>query len=329
MDNIFLFTGENAFALRMEVVRWAKEFREKHGEANLSRLSAQGLGLSEFLNEAASAPFIAERRLLIVEGIPDFSVEGTEKRGQKKRDFSMVFTEVHPQTIILFIDPKPDKRLSTVKELLTLATVKEFAHVSGELLSRWVQSSIQMQGAQAEREVPFVLVQRVGEDQLVLSQEISKLSLYAMGRTITRQDVEELCIPSSEQTVWYLLDLLGEGHTDEAVMYCQSLLSRGESAQGVWNIFLWIVASFASVVSAVEEGTTSVQGVMQATGVKFGAARSLISLARSCKRPALRLLLERVADSEIALKTGAYKTSTDSEEELAAVLDCCLMAFPR
>lgn len=328
-DNIFLFTGENTFVLRQEVGRWAREFREKYGEANLTRLSAQKLEVSTFLNEAASAPFIAEHRLLIVEGIPNFWAEGVEKKGQKKRDFASLFAQVHPQVILLFIEPKPDRRLNTVKELIALAEIKNFAPVSGEPLLRWVQSALQACGARAERDVPFALVQCVGSDQSLLSQEIAKLALHATGRPITRRDIEVLTVASAEQTVWYLSDLLGAGRTQEAVTYCRSLLERGESAQKIWSYFLWIVANFASVVSVVEEGTTGIQGVMQAAGVKFSAARSLIPLARTCKRPELRSLMERVADADIALKTGSLRTSAESEVELTALLDSCLMAFPR
>lgn len=331
MAALFLFTGENAYALRQEVSRWAKEFREKHGEANLIRLEAEGLNLSAFLNETASAPFIAEHRLVMVEGIPDFSTpEAGKKKGQRRQlDLSSVFAQVHPQTIVLFVEPKPDRRLNVVKELFTLATVRDFPQLKGDALLRWVQVALQDAGASVDREVPSLLVDCVGGDQQVLAREVEKLSLFASGRPVTGRDIEELTLPSSEQTIWHLLDLLGEGRAEAAVMYCRGLLKRGESAQSIWNILLWIVVSLVSIASAVEEGTTSIQGVMQATGVKFGAARSLIPLARRCKLPVLRSLLERVTDTDVALKTGAYKSSGESDEELAALLDCCLMAFPR
>ncbi|MDO8469182.1 MAG: DNA polymerase III subunit delta [Candidatus Peribacter sp.] len=340
MENVFLFTGENSFTLLEELSRWMREFRERHGEENLTRLSADELTPSAFLNEIASAPFIAERRLVVVDDIPSFSQEeaptvprqGTGSAGRRKASKGVlgmraVLAQVHPQVIVLFVAPKPDRRLASTKELLELATIKTFTPLSGDALLKWMQEAFRAAGAQTEPAVPRLLALQVGEDQRKLSQEIAKLALFATGRTVTCSDIDALVFPSAEQTVWHLLDLLGEGKAQDAVLYCRQLLKGGESAQSIWNIFLWIVTSLVSVASAVSEGTTSVQGIMQATGVKFGAARALLPLARSCRKEQLTDLLLRVTDADISLKTGAWKAGADSEEELFALLDRCLLCF--
>ncbi|MFH1444333.1 MAG: DNA polymerase III subunit delta [Candidatus Peregrinibacteria bacterium] len=333
MENVFLFTGENAYALHLELGRWIAEFTGRHGEENLARLSTSGLSPSAFINEVAASPFIAERRLIVVDGVPSFSTEdaaqGKSKAPKGAQSMRTVLEQVHPQSIVLFVAPKPDRRLSATKELLGLATVRTFAPLKSDALLRWMQEEFRAAGAEIEPAIPSLLLERTGEDQQMLSQEIAKLSLVAVGRPVTRQDIEALVLPSAEQTIWRLLDLIGEGRAEEAVLFCRELLKGGESAQGIWSIFLWIVTSFASVVSVVSEGTTSVQGVMQAADVKFGAARALLPLARSCTKEQLNDLLVRVADADIGLKTGEWKAGADSEEELFALIDRCLLVFPR
>ena len=333
MENVFLFTGESTFALQQELIRWIREFCERHGEENLTRLSATGLSASSLINEIASSPFIAERRLVVIDGIPSFSADDASSARRKAskgaQSMQAVLENMHPQVIVLFVASKPDRRLSATKDLLELATVQTFTPLSGDTLLRWIQEQFLAAGAEIEPAIPTLLLDRVGEDQQVLAQEIAKLSLFTFGRTVKPQDIEILVFPSAEQSVWRLLDLLGEGRAEEAVLFCRMLMKSGESAQEVWSIFLWRVTSLASVVSAVSEGTTSVQSIMQATGVKFGAARALLPLARSCKKEQLNDLLVRVADADIGLKTGVWKAGADSEEELFALLDRCLLAFPR
>jgi DNA polymerase III delta subunit len=331
MGNVFLFTGDNSYAIRQEVSRWVGEFKEKHGEANLIRISSIGLTASAFLNEVAIAPFIAEHRLVIVDGIPSFSSEGAEKKRSAKEKPGMRETlqDVHPQVVVLFIAPNPDRRLTATKELLEIATVRDFPQVRGEALLAWLKATFQGLGATAERDALLFLLELVGEDQEVLSQECAKLALHAAGRPVTRADVEALVPPSAEQTIWHLLDLLGEGRAEEAITYCQRLKQRGESAQGMWTIFLWIVSSLVDIAAAVAEGTVGLQSVIQATGVKFGAARALLPLARKCRREAVQDLLDRVTEADLALKTGAYRSASESEEEAMALLDRCLLAFPR
>lgn len=331
MDNVFLFTGENTYTLQRELSRWVREFRDRHGEENLVRLTAAGLHPSAFLNAITTAPFIAERRLIVIEGVPSFSGEeaqGTKKSAKTMQGIEEMLAQKHPQVIILFVAPKPDRRLTSTKELLSLATVETFAPLKGEVLLQWVSGAFRAEGAQIDPAVPALLLSCVGTDQQMLAQEVQKLALAATGRPVVPHDVDVLVLPSAEQAVWRLLDLLGEGRAEEAVLYCRQLLKSGESAQGIWGIVLWIVTSFASVAAAVQDGATGVQGVMEATGVKFNAARALLPLVRSCRREQLQELVERTVDADIGLKTGTWKAGADSDEELCALLDRCLLGFP-
>lgn len=192
-----------------------------------------------------------------------------------------------------------------------------------------MQAMLRELNAMAETTVLEHLLETVGEDQMSLSQELQKLALYAQGRPITCADVSLLALPSAERTVWRLMDMLGEGRTQEAVSYVGELMQRGESAQGIWSILLWILSSLMQVVAALEKGTTSLQAIVSETGVKFNAARSLLPLARKCRSERLRPLLDRVVAADIGLKTGALSAGADPEEEVAAaVLERCLLAFP-
>lgn len=340
MGQIHLFTGENAFALRGAVTRWVREFKERHGEANLTRVMAEKVRFADFLNEISTAPFIAERRLVIVKGIPSFFTDDTEESGVRTKgskkdesEMTLLLKEVHPHVVLLFIAPKPDRRLTFTKELIKAAQVQDFPLLKGEALLQWMRSLLRDLHAAADAPALAFLLETVGEDQMALSQELAKLALYARGRPVTREAVSLLAMPSAERTVWRLTDLLGEGRTQEAVSYVCELLRHGESAQGIWPILLWILTSLTQVVAALEKGTTSLQSIVEQTGVKFNAARSLLPLARKVGSQhavtLLRPLLDRVARADIGFKTGTLGAGADPEEEVAAaVLERCLLAFP-
>ncbi|MDD5751743.1 MAG: DNA polymerase III subunit delta [Candidatus Peribacteraceae bacterium] len=317
MGSVFLFTGENTFALRAEFQRWVGEFREKHGEENLSRLEGSALKLGELLGEVSAAPFIAEKRLVVVEGIPSFS----------KEEIQRILAEVHPQVILLFMDSKPDKRFSSTKELLATATVKEFAPLAGVHLQQWLRTYIQEYGSSAADPVLAHLIDVVGTDQQQLSQEVRKLALHAAGRPIAREDVDQLVIPSAEQTVWRLMDLLGEGRAEEAVSFARNLLDRGESPYSLWNMLLWMLTNLTQVAAALDAKITAPLAIVQATGIKFGTVRSLLPLARRCQVGKLKDILSQVVEADIGLKTGAYRATAENEEELEALIDRCLLAF--
>ena len=57
---------------------WIAEFEKKYGPENLSRLQAKEITLPTLLDEISSVPFLAEKRLVIVQGIPSFAKEDIE-----------------------------------------------------------------------------------------------------------------------------------------------------------------------------------------------------------------------------------------------------------
>ncbi len=70
LGNVFFFTGENTYALSGELVRWKKKFREKHGDENFSEVTAKQASFSDLLDLVSAMPFIAEKRLVVIQGLP-------------------------------------------------------------------------------------------------------------------------------------------------------------------------------------------------------------------------------------------------------------------
>src|SRR3989344_7833484 len=153
MSQIFFFTGENTYALSQEKNRWARECRTKHGPENYSRLDPTGLTFRMFLDEIAAAPFIAEKRLIVVEGTPKFS----------KEEAVLIPDHLHPSCVLLIADPKPDKRLSAVKELQKIATVKQFPLLDARALAGWIDAEAKHLGTTIEVDARSLLVDIVGE----------------------------------------------------------------------------------------------------------------------------------------------------------------------
>lgn len=314
MPQLYVLTGENTYELLAERKRWIAGFAVKHGEENCSRLEGKGLKFRSLLDEVSVLPFTAEKRLVVVEGVPDFEREEMER----------LTLEMHPDVLLLFVDPAPDRRRSGVKALLAVADVREFPVLSGVRLKAWIAGEIKAAGAELAPGTDQSLIDVVGEDQLRLAHEIHKLAAFAGQRAITSEDVRLLSIGSREQHIWRLLDHLATGDRRAALSFARELLEHGESAGGIWNILLWSVAQLTAVAGAVEDGARTPQQVVAKSGVKFGPARSLLPLARRLSPVQLRSLVDRIARFDIALKTGALRSSVEAPEEIEAVMDLCV-----
>lgn len=317
MSQLFLFTGANAYALHRERQKWTHEFQSRHGPENLLLLEAQGLTFCQLLDEVGAAPFIAAKRLVLVDGVPRFS----------KEEVAQLPTILHKDCILVFSDPAPDKRLAGLKELMKIATVKEFVPLRGKALTDWLQSEARALGADLSPPVAAELCAVVGNDQGMLAQELGKLSLYSGARAITREDIDAVCVPSGEQEVWYLLHLLSDGKVTDALAYVGRLLAQGDDPFSLWNLLLWMLKNFVLVAAALREGESNPARIAASCRVPFPSACVLLSSARNVPLARLRSFVGRVTETDIALKTGGYRATADAPQELIGLIDRFVLDF--
>lgn len=320
MSGLFLFTGENRYQLQEEKLTWIREFTRKHGPENLMRLEGDKLTIRTLLDEVSVAPFIAEKRLVVVEGVPKCS----------KEDIQVLNAHIHPQVIVLVAAPVIDKRLAGTKELLNIADVREFLPLKGKGIERWVSESAKALGTPMDTDAMMLLLEFVGEDQDLLEQEIRKLSLYALSRgtAIKRDYVEEMAIESDEGIVWRITDLLSTGKKLQALAYARRMIERGGDAYGMWAVLLSMLRNVVDVSSAVQEGESDPRSIGQETGVHPFAVRSLLFYARKVPKNLLQRHVETTIEADIALKTGGYRATDEAPEELVALVDRFILTFP-
>lgn len=314
MENLHLFTGLNDFALRSDLLRWKKNFAVKHGAENLVTFPLS-VPLSDLLDATATMPFIAEKRLVIIEGLPKIS----------KEEFALLLEGMHPAVLLLLIDPKPDKRLALVKEVRKVATVHEFAPLSPSELRTWMNALLKQRQATITPDAVSLLLQIVGTDQGMLDQELSKLALYGAG-AIEKKHVEEVAVPSGSEIMWRLTDLLGSGKTDEALAFVHSAVDRGEDIYGLWSIVLNMLKNLVFVWTALKDGRSDDFSIASAWGLPPMAVRGLKPLARSVSEEKLRALIAFATESDIALKTGGYRYSAEHPEEVIALLEKTILS---
>ena len=314
MSQIFLLTGENDYELIAERRRWITEFTAKHGAENLSVSDASSIKYTDLIGEISSAPFLAEKRLMVLNGIPKM----------EKEQLQAIVEAIHPSNLLLFIEAKPDKRLSVIKELLAIATVKSFSKHTGQTLISWLIGLAKDQGVSLSSQTARYLIQTVGENQMLLSTELCKLTTYANGSEITDQHIDMLCMLSEQQAAWKLTDLLAAGKKESAIRFACELTEKGESPYAVWNILLWIVSQLTLVVAAVADGQSSPAAITKLTGASFPTARAFAPLAKRIDPKRMRNVVEHYAHTDTELKTGGFRSTVEAPEELLSIIDCSI-----
>jgi DNA polymerase III subunit delta len=311
---LHLFTGSNVFACREELGRWKRAFTDKHGEENLLLLHGSSLSLPSLLDATATMPFLAEKRLVIIDSLPKI----------ERDDLAIMLSSMHPQVVTVLVEAAPDKRTSLTKELLKVATVHDFTDLSAPELRGWINGTVKSHGKTIDHDAVSELLLIVGQDQQILSMELAKLLAYAES-TITLRDVELLAVPSGSQVIWRLTDLLGSGKVDDAIRFIRFSLDRGEDAYTFWSILLTMIKNVVLISASLRSGNTDDKAIAAETGMHFFAVRGLKTLARSLSPTAVTQLATAALAADMALKTGGHKYAAERPDELIALLERTVM----
>ena len=172
------------------------------------------------------------------------------------------------------------------------------------------------------------MIEFLGEDMELLSQEIDKLSLFATGRKILREDVELMTLPSDEGIVWRMTDLLSEGSRTEALKYAKRIQERGGDAYGLWAILLSFLKNIVLVRAAVDGGITSSKDIADKTSVHIFALRSLLPYAKRVSSSNLQTFLAWAVRADRDLKTGIIRATDEAPQEIAVLVDQFIMHAP-
>ena len=312
MNQWFLFTGDNAYERFRERGRWLKAFAEKHGSENIQSFEASGLSKSALMNEVASAPFIAEKRLIVINGLPKV----------EKDDVEELITATHPGVLVVCEDPKPDKRLGSTKAFLEHLDVRQFPLKSRQEILLWLRAAATELGVQLSADASAAMIDRIGEDQQMLSSEITKIATYVgRGGTIAVSDIDELIVFRAERVAWQLMDHFAAGKKRDALSLAHTMLLKGENPHSLWSRLLWMVTQVMLVAAAVDRGCTQPAAIAKEAGVPFPTARNLSSYAGSASRKNLRRVCAWFSDADKGLKLGAYRATAEAPEELVSIID--------
>ncbi len=312
--NLHLFTGDNTYAKSAERARWLAGFVQKHGESNVAVL--QGGRWKDLIAHSESAPFCAERRLVLVDGLP----RGTTD------DVDALRAACHPQVVVLLVDTVTERRKPTAieKHLRALAEVHEFPQLRSAALRAWVEHQFREAHVPVIPEALDLLLKRTGADQALLASEIPKLVSAAGSAAITPELVEALVLRSAAYDVWSVAADLADGKPLSLLHAVESSVQRME-CDALWNTLLWTLQLLSTI--GADPSSRSQQPAL--------LARQLH--AHSETIAALQRLLRRIPDGAVTellscariidrnVKRGNLRSGIEAQAELAAALDLLLL----
>lgn len=226
---IVVLTGSNDFARAAELRNITAGFVKKYSDFGLERIDASETEFGRLLENVASLPFLATRRMIILSNISanKLLAENIEQ-----------FLDAVADTTDLIIDERKfDKRLNLYKSLKKRADFRDFTELDERGLSNWLVSEARARGGELSSTDANHLVGRAGLNQMGLSNELDKLLSY--DPKITRQTIDDLVEPLPQSSVFELLDAAFAGNKKRTLELYEDQRKQQVEPQAIMGMIAW------------------------------------------------------------------------------------------
>ncbi|HVQ43676.1 MAG TPA: DNA polymerase III subunit delta [Candidatus Saccharimonadia bacterium] len=297
------FYGPNTYELHRQIQQMVEAYVAKAGaDFGLERVEGATMRPHELTGVLQASPFLANSRLVIVEGLALNKAIGDKLAG--------IMAGVPASTVAVFADREVDQRTTVFKQLSKADKVVKFEPLSGPKLLGWVRAEITRLGGSAEPAVMRELVDMAGEDQWRLSGEINKLVNY--DAVVTVQNVRALVTSSVEQSIFELVEAMTAGRTAAALAGYRALLERRESEIYILTMVQWQLRNLLLAKSA--PAAMSPNELAKAAGMSPFVAGKMAAVQDRMSEAALRSAYLAAADCEYDVKTGRVKADVGVEQ---------------
>lgn len=233
-SSVYLITGDQPYLAQKLRAAFIALIPEEERTMNLASYDMETTPLAQALDDAMSAPFFGEKRLVFVDRAY-FLTSDTHKGSKIEHDIDGLMSYLeHPEptSIVVFsaMTGKLDSRKKIVKTFKKVADVVALESVGEAQIRSFVTQDIKQAGFEMTPDALNLLVQRTGPNLSIIMNELPKLKLASTdSKVIDETIVSELVSKSLDQNVFDLVNFVMSKNIDSALtLYRQLILTKEE-----------------------------------------------------------------------------------------------------
>lgn len=319
---LYILLGEDDFSLHQTLEEIKGTISDQTLlAANTAALDGRQVTLDQLRMACETVPFLAEKRLVIVNGLLE-RFEPKNKPGQKKKTtpinqqsdskaFVAYLTKIPADSAILvLIDGKIGSNNPLLKALSAKAKVRTFPPLKGERLEQWIQKRVTAEGGSISPQAASSLAKLVGSDLWLIANEINKLILFTAGHLIEEADVKNLVSYAHEASVFAMVDAALEFKSGLAEQSLQQLLEGGAAHPYILTMLARQLRMMVRAKELKKQGKPEAE-IQSKLGLAEFAFRKTLEQAGKYNWERLKDAYRKLLETDLAIKTGKY------DEELA------------
>jgi DNA polymerase-3 subunit delta len=314
---LYILHGEDDFSLSRALGEIKKGLGDPSMLAtNTTTLGGQSVTPDQLRMVVETVPFLAEKRLVIVQGLLGrFESQNRTTRRKKSQSangrgndvnaFAAAMSDIPESTVLVLTDGKI-KSANPLFKTLVGAKVMAFPLLKGDVLRQWVKQEVAAQDAAISPQAVELLARLVGGNLWVMSSEINKLALFASGRRIEEEDIRAVVSSAQEANVFAMVDAILDFRAGVAQRLLEQLLQQGASPA---YLLVMLARQVRLVVRAKEmrRRRTPEAEIQSRLGLKSDFPfRKTLEQAQRYPLERLKAVYLRLLEADLSIKTGRY-----------------------
>lgn len=307
LSNVYLITGKEQVFIKDIQKSFKDIMSPEEREMNFSSFDLEEVSLADMINEAISAPFFGERRLVFAEHPFFLTGERTKNTVDQNTDALLRYIQNPTPSTILVIFASYDKldaRKKIVKELKKTAVTVNAGKMEGPVLSRTISNDLKSAGYQIEPAALDLLINKTKGNYSLITNQLAKLKMYALkSKQIDQAAVSELVPQSLEDNVFDLMtEILNKNIYKAEELYKQFLLQKIDP-------ILLVAIIISQLRLLIQVKILSERGLSESTIAKSlrlnpYRVKYAYRQARTLKRPRLQVMYDDVVNLDYQIKSG-------------------------
>ena len=296
LKQVYILYGEEAY-LRNQYKDKLKNALLGEGDSmNFHYFEGKDVRPGEVIDLAETMPFLAERRVIILENSGLFAHGGEE--------LAEYLSAPSETAYFVFVEPTVDKRSKLYKAATAKGRAIEFGVQDEAVLKRWILGFLKKENKNITERDLNLFLDKTGSDMENIRGELEKLLCYCLNRdVITAQDIEEVCTKQVSSRIFDMISAVAERNQNKAMELYYDLLTLKEPPM---RIMFLIARQFNLLLQVKELRNKGLDA--NAIGTKVGLAGFIagkyVTQASKFKEDDLRRALADCVESEEAVKTG-------------------------
>ena len=232
VGQVYVVLGQQSILMEQAREAFNQLIPEDQKVMNVGSYDMETTPLAVALDDAMSAPFFGDKRLVLVN--KPYFLTGENKSTKIDHDLDSLENYLtHPEvdTILVFMAPyeKLDGRKKIVKQLKKVAEEVIAAPLTEQAARQLVKQQVKADGYQMEQAVLDELVTRTNADYSLMAGSISKLELFDLQtKKISLDGVRGLVPQSLDQNVFDLVNAVLAKNQQLAIQHYQDLIESQE-----------------------------------------------------------------------------------------------------